>query len=71
MTGDAILILKMLFVHIFGLFKCFRIPGTYATPLSWALLSLCFISVLKMLKNAFTINGADDSDDFRNPFRKK
>lgn len=71
MTADAILVLKGLFVTIFSLFTSFRIPGTFATPLSWALLSLCFISVLRMLKGIFTIGNLDDSEDVRgfpNPF---
>lgn len=61
MTQDAILVLKMLFVTIFSLFTSFRIPGTFATPLSWVLLSLCFVAVLKMLKRQFFI-GPDDDD---------
>lgn len=59
MTADAIQIIAFLFGPIFRLFT-FRIPGTYATPLSWAFLSLALVAVLRMIKLYFMGGGPDN-----------
>lgn len=60
MIPDAILILRVLFVDILKLFNCFRIPGTFTTPLGWIMFSMVFVVVLKVIKRFLGFGGDDD-----------
>lgn len=63
MTSDAILVLRTLFTSIWSLFTSWIIPGTHATPLSWALFLIVSAMSIKFIKHiGIKVNQNDDEE---------
>lgn len=50
MTSDAVLVVQVLFTSIWSLFTSFEIPGTHTTPAEFALFSMLFVFVLRVVR---------------------
>lgn len=60
MTSDAVAVVRLLFVTVWSLFVSFEIPGTHTTPAEFALFSLLFVFVIRLVRRFIF---EDDSSD--------
>lgn len=60
MTSDALLVLQAIFGSILTLFNSWYIPGTHTTPLEFAVFSLAFTLLIKIVRYVFSLGVHDD-----------
>lgn len=61
MTSDGVLVVKCIFDTILTLTNSWYIPGTHTTPFEFAVFSLAFLLMIRVIRRIVSIQGGDDN----------